>query len=164
MILDIFHLYFFVLWDAAWWPLVEAGAALTSAQLNASEEANRLCDELELNDYLTVILARVGMLEYKVRHERPGASSLTQHTSKSRQANDTKLSSDPQGVKNGSEWLTVLLKSLRLPTRAVLPPLLSPFCLSFSAFVISSFVWLTPDFFFFPLLVTAGWEVKAVKG
>lgn len=56
---------------------VEVGAALTLAQSNASEGANRLCDELELNDYLTVILSRVGMLEYKVRHERPGASPLT---------------------------------------------------------------------------------------
>lgn len=90
------------------------------------------------------------MLEYKVRHERPGASSLTQHTSKSRQANDTELSSDPQGVKNGNEWLTVLLKSLRLPTRALLPPPHSPnpplsHILSFCDL---SFIWDWLHFFF----------------
>ena len=102
--------FFSVQWNTARCPLS-----------NATEEANRQCDELELNDYLTVILARVGTLEYKVRHERPRASSLARHTSKSRQASDTELPSDPQGAENGNEWLTVLLKSLRLPTRA-LPP------------------------------------------
>lgn len=119
-----------------------------------SEEANPLCDELELNDYLTVILARVGMPEYKVRHERLGAPSLTRHTSKSRQPNDTKLSSDPQGVKNGNEWLTELLKTLRLPTRAILLPLLSlsHSLFSFSAFVMLSFISLTPDSIFSPLI------------
>lgn len=56
----------------------------------------QIADELELNDDLTVILARVGMLEYKVRHERPGSfASHTALTSKSRQANDTELSSHP---------------------------------------------------------------------
>lgn len=72
-------------------------------------------DELELNDYLTVILTRVGMPEYKVRHER------LSHTSKRRLANDTELSSDPQRVKNGNEWLGVFHKSLLLPARATLP-------------------------------------------
>lgn len=39
---------------------VEVVLALTRQSGNAFEGANRLCDELELNDYLTVILARGG--------------------------------------------------------------------------------------------------------
>lgn len=135
---------FLVLWKTPRCPLLKRSQPLHKRM--PLKKQNRLRDELELNDYLTVILARVGMLEYKVWHERPGASSLTQHTSKSRQANDTKLSSDPQGVKNGSEWLTVSLKSLRLPTRAILPPPSLCLILSFCDFY-HSFDWLQISFF-----------------
>ena len=58
---------------------VGAVAALTHCKRTPLKKHNHLRDELELNDDLTVILARVGVLEYKVRHERPGAASLS-HT------------------------------------------------------------------------------------
>ena len=58
---------------------VQTGAALTEAQSNASKESNRLCDELELNDYLSVILARVGMLntKYDMKGREPRLSHGT---------------------------------------------------------------------------------------
>lgn len=87
------------------------------------------------------------MLEYKVRHERPGASSLTQHTSKSRQANDTELSSDPQGVKNGNERLTVLLKIAPSPHPNDSPASSLPLILSFCDFI---FRLIDSRFFFSP--------------